>query len=104
MLWALWWIGFFMFDIIDENPRHLFFTFLTNWSYVAIGISSIMQCLASIYVLSCHHNSEGNKTPVFCKINWIVYSTATTINVVVTILYWTILSEGMYSYLTTVST
>ena len=93
-IWCLFWLVVFVYDIIDEPHRGKYWTFLTNWSYLAAGISSLLQLISAIYVARREKEVKVNGvTPLLLKVNWFVYSLATTATVMVSILYWGLLYE-----------
>ena len=94
---VVWWLGVFIYDVIDEPKRHLFLTFLTNWSYMAVGISALFQ-LASAVHGAVYEDSmrSSSKTPILYQLSWFFYSLISSGTIVVSLLYWGVIYEGEY--------
>ena len=95
LFWAFFWIGIFIYDLIDEPHRHRFPIFLTNWAYILLGISAIFQCISAVYGAVHDKRIRGSsKTPVLYQVTWFFYSAASTSAIIVSLLYWLVIYDG----------
>ena len=91
----MFWIGVFIYDLYDEPNRHLFMTFLTNWSYMLLGVSAIFQLFAAIHgAVKAESVRSSCKTPALYQVTWAFYSAASASAIVVSLLYWLVIYQG----------
>ena len=85
----------FSYNLYIENPRHLFLTYLTKWSYILLGVSAVLQLASSVFAALKHEELRNSKTmPVVYQVTWFFYSAATSPAVAVTLMYWALIYNG----------
>ena len=68
----------FSYNLYIENPRHLFLTYLTKWSYILLGVSAVLQLASSVFAALKHQQLRNSKTtPVVYQVTWFFCSAAT---------------------------
>ena len=102
LLWAVFWSVLLVYDWTDASSSWLIY--LTNWSFLQIGISAFLQFLCAIYYSTQQHQFIDTN-PVLFKISWVVYNYSSNVAVLVTLVYWLTLYEGqgksIYEYVAT---
>lgn len=101
------WTGFWaMFHVIvvclqfyftegPPYPKRL--SFLTSWGYTLLSLSAVWDCVCTLYVNTTRKDlladDASSDLPWYLKIQWILFNVSTVIAVIITLLFYSLLSQ-----------
>lgn len=66
-LWVIWWTVVYLSDYIPRHDKDLYFIYLTNWTYILLGISAALQQISAIYSLLDTDLQVGQRAKVLAN-------------------------------------
>ncbi|XP_013393891.1 protein rolling stone-like [Lingula anatina] len=98
VLWALFHVTWIILSGVipyswysSESNRIKWFIYLTNWSYLILTVSAIIQAAVAInhYVKRRKHDGVSNHAMTwYLKMAWVIYNISSNAAIVVAALYW----------------
>nr|XP_011443096.2 protein rolling stone-like [Crassostrea gigas] len=101
-VWTGFWALFHMtviclqFYFIDDHPNPKWLSFLTNWGYTLLALSAVWDCVCTLYVNTTRKDlladDASSNLSWYLKIQWILCNVSTVTAVVITLLFYSLLT------------
>ncbi|XP_062589233.1 protein rolling stone-like [Saccostrea cucullata] len=103
-VWTTFWALFHLvviclqFYFEEDHPNPKWLSFLTNWGYTLLAMFSILDCVVTLYASISNKELlriENDDLPWFMKIQWILFNVSTVTALVITLLFYTLLTPNL---------
>ncbi|KAL8589433.1 hypothetical protein ACOMHN_021585 [Nucella lapillus] len=99
VFWALYHVAWIVYnwidDVITEEPPGTWLIYLTNWNYFFLTLETVNLAALQIYVTHVKREFRDGESTWYLKVTWLLYTIVSDTTLIVTILYFTFLFDGV---------